>query len=304
MTLVIELPRGDAIYLDHLAHWVADMHAASALLERLGFLATPYAEHTHAAGADDAPVPAGSANQCVMLEAGYLELLTPIGDTAIAREVRAALSRYTGLHLTALCVADAAAHRERLVSAGFAQRPSVSLARESTLAGGGACTLRFTVVRPEVGCLPEGRVQFLTHHTPDELWQPRWLNHPNTARALTDMLFCVEDPREASRRYQRYLGRTAEPVHGGYVVALERGRLTLLAAERVAALLPGIDIPCVPFMAAYAIDCRSLGSARAVLRASGIDFIDHAHQGLTVPALPALGGTIAFTEDAGLPPWL
>ncbi|MCK5363925.1 MAG: VOC family protein, partial [Gammaproteobacteria bacterium] len=74
MTFVIELPRGDAIYLDHLAHWVADIHAASALLERLGFLATPYAEHTHAAGAGDAPVPAGSANQCVMLEAGYLEL--------------------------------------------------------------------------------------------------------------------------------------------------------------------------------------------------------------------------------------
>jgi hypothetical protein len=57
-------------------------------------------------------------------------------------------------------------------------------------------------------------------------------------------------------------------------------------------------------MTAYAIDCRSLGSARAVLRANGIDFVDHTHQGLTVPALPALGGTIAFTEDAGLPPWL
>lgn len=55
-------------------------------------------------------------------------------------------------------------------------------------AGGESCTLRFTVARPEVGCLPEGRVQFLAHHTPDALWQHRWLEHPNTARALTGVL--------------------------------------------------------------------------------------------------------------------
>ena len=121
----IVLPRGEAVFLDHLAHWVPDMRAAASLLERLGFVVTPYAEHMHAPSADDACVPAGSANQCVMLEAGYLEVLTPIGDTPIAREVRTALSRYTGLHLAALCTADAAAHRERLIKAGFPQRPGV-----------------------------------------------------------------------------------------------------------------------------------------------------------------------------------
>lgn len=302
MEKVVEVPQGDAVFLDHLAHWVPDIHAASALLERLGFLVTPYAEHVHAS--EHGSVPAGSANQCVMLQAGYLEVLTPIGDTPIAREVRAALDRYTGLHLAALCVADAAAHRERLVSAGFPQRPGVTLARESTTADGKACTLRFTVVRPEVGCLAEGRVQFLTHHTPDELWQPRWLEHPNTARGLTDMLFCVADPREASRRYERYLGRQAVAVDGGYVLRVERGRLALLDAGHVHAALPQSDIPCVPFMAAYAIDCENLGSARALLRVSGIDYVDNDNRVLTVPAQPALGGTIAFTEAGAPPPWL
>ncbi len=300
----VELPRGDAVFLDHLAHWVPDIHAASALLDRLGFLVTPYAEHAHAAIGGEASVPAGSANQCVMLEAGYLEVLTAIGETPIAREVRTALGRYTGLHLTAFCAADAAGLRERLVSAGFPQRPCVNLARESSTADGGSCTLRFTVVRPEVGCLPEGRVQFLTHHTPDELWQPRWLEHPNTARALTDVLFCVADIHEASRRYERYLGRTAEAVHGGYVLQMDRGRLALLDVERVCAALPGGSIPCVPFMAAYALACENLASTRAVLRASGIDYRDRDHRGLIVPASPALGGSIVFTEDGGLPPWL
>jgi hypothetical protein len=297
-----QLPGGDAIYLDHLAHWVPDIHAASALLDRLGFLLTPYAEHVHAHG--DRSLPAGSANQCIMLEAGYLEVLTPIGDTPIAEEVRAALGRDTGLHLAAFAVAEAQDHRERLVAAGFPQRPCVTLARDSTTADGAPCTLRFTVVRPEVGCMAEGRVQFLTHHTPELVWQARWLEHPNTARALTDMLFCVTDPREASRRYERYLGRRAEAVAGGFLLTVERGRLALLDAERVGQALPGIEIPCVPFMAAYAVECENLGNARAVLRASGVEYSDHDKQVLSVAAQPALGGTIAFTAGGALPPWL
>jgi Glyoxalase-like domain len=296
------LPRGKAIFLDHLAHWVPDIHAAAALLDRLGFVTTPYAEHGHADG--DTTVPAGSANQCVMLEEGYLEVLTPIGDTPIAREVRAALARYTGVHLAAFCAADAEAHRRRLVAAGFAQRPSVTLSRRGTTAAGEACTLRFTVVRPEVDCLAEGRVQFLTHHTPDELWQARWLEHPNTARALTDLLFCVADPREAGPRYERYLGRRAESVDGGSVLEVERGRLTLLDAEHVRAALPGIHIPCVPFMAAYAVACESLGKARALLHASGIEHLDHGRQVLSVAAPAALGGTVVFTQGGAPPPWL
>jgi hypothetical protein len=298
----VVLPGADAIFLDHLAHWVPDIHAAAALLDRMGFLLTPYAEHVHAG--DGGPVPAGSANQCIMLESGYLEVLTAVGDTPIASEVRAALGRYTGLHLAAFCVADASAERERLVSAGFPQRPAVTLARETTTAEGKACTLRFTVVRPEVGCLAEGRVQFLTHHSPDALWQRRWLEHPNTARGLTDVLFCVTDPREASRRYERYLGRPAEAVDGGYVLRVERGRLALLDVEHVRAALPRSGIPCVPFMAAYAVECAHLGSARAVLRASGIDYVDNDDHTLSVPPQSALGGTIIFTEGAGLPPWL
>jgi hypothetical protein len=300
----VELPQGEAVFLDHLAHWVPDIHGASTLLERLGFLVTPYAEHSHGSTAGEAPVPAGSANQCVMLEAGYLEVLTPIGDTPIAREVRSALGRYTGLHLAAFAADDAAAHRERLVSAGFPQRPCVALARESTTADGDPCTLRFTVVRPEVGTLAEGRVQFLTHHTPDDLWQSRWLAHPNTARALTDMVFCVADPWEASQRYERYLQRRPEPIDGGYVLQLERGRLTLVDAERIVALLPQSDIPCPPCMAAYAIDCKSLESTRAALRDGGIAFCDHGPHALSVPTLPGLGGAITFTEDTALPPWL
>ena len=164
--------------------------------------------------------------------------------------------------------------------------------------------LRFTVVRPEVGCMPEGRVQFLSHHTPDALWQPRWLAHPNTARGLTDMLFCVADAREAGARYARYLGRRARHFDGGCALRMDRGRLALLERDRLSASLPHVDIPCVPCMAAYAIECADAGRARAALGASGIGFEDH-DQGVVVVPLPAaLGGTVIFTAPGTPPPWL
>ena len=75
-------PRADGIVLDHLAHWVPDMTLAAEDLQRLGFTLTPYTEHTHSP-APDAPVePAGTANQCIMLREGYLEILTATADTA------------------------------------------------------------------------------------------------------------------------------------------------------------------------------------------------------------------------------
>lgn len=118
------------------------------------------------------------------------------------------------------------------------------------------------------------------------------------------MLFCVADTGEASRPYERYLGRRAEAVEGGYVLQTERGRLALLDVERVGAALPGDGIPCMPFMAAYALACENLASTRALLGANGIGYCDYDDQGLTVPASPELGGSIVFTGDGGLPPWL
>jgi hypothetical protein len=298
------VPRGEAVFLDHLAHWVPDIRAAAAVLDRLGFVATPYAEHAHRRTPGEPPEPAGTGNHCVMLDEGYLEILSPTVDTPVAREVRQGLARHTGLHLTAFVVADAEAHRERLVAQGFPQRPCVHLEREIATESGEMARLRFSVVRPEPGCLAEGRVQFLSHHTPELLWQSRWLEHPNTARGLTDMLFCVSDPEEARQRYERYLGRPAEVIAGGCLFRLERGRLALLGVEAVRVALPESPVHRVPYMAAYGVACDELNKTRAVLKASGIDYRSRGTSQVCVSAPPALGGVVVFGEIGDLPPWL
>jgi len=292
-------PPDDGIYLDHIAHWVPDLEAAGRVLEGLGFRLTPPTEHTHSPAPGARVEPAGSANRCVMLGKGYLEVLAPTADTAIGRELGDGIRRYVGVHLAAFCVADAAAERDRLAGEGFAQRPTVALERVCTDVQGRADTLRFTVVRPEPGCLAEGRVQFLSHHTPGLLWRPDLLRHPNGVEALTDLLFCVADPDEASGRYRRYLRTPADPVPGGHVLRFARGALTILDPEHTRQAL-GVEPPALPWMAGYGLRCASLPRTGAYLETHRVATARR-NQALVVVLPGSVGGVLAFHDGAA--PW-
>jgi Glyoxalase-like domain len=114
-----QLPEGDEIFLDHIGWFVPDMNAASRALERLGFLLTPYSLHGDRDPVTGVLRPVGTANRLIMLEQGYLEILTPVDDidTPVARHMRAMLAeRGPGVHLVALAVADATRKAEALVA--------------------------------------------------------------------------------------------------------------------------------------------------------------------------------------------
>jgi hypothetical protein len=291
------------IFLDHIAHWVTDIVEAAAAMERLGFTLTLYTEHTNSTAPGEPILPAGSANRCIMLREGYLELLTPTADTAISRELRAGIARYTGVHLIAFNCDDAEAQRTRLMAGGFYQRPVVDLRRITETEDGGSGSLRFTVIRPMPGTMAEGRIQFLTHHTPDLLWQERWMRHANTAERLTDVAICVADPDEAAGRYRRYLGREAERIDGGWLISCDRGRIALLTRTRLEASLPGVKIPTLPYIAGYGVRCRDLDACRVCLKRNQIVYRELTDNMVAVTAPAALGGSLLFTGDTGAMPW-
>lgn len=291
------------IFLDHIAHWVPEIEGAAAAMEKCGFALTPYTEHTNSTAPGEPILPAGSANRCVMLREGYLELLTPTADTAIGREVRAGIGRYTGVHLIAFNCADAEAQRARLLAEGFDQRPVVDLRRAVDTGDGGAGSLRFTVIRPVPGTMAEGRIQFLTHHTPDLLWQERWMRHPNTAERLREVVVCVADPDEAAGRYRRYLGRHPERIEGGWSVPCDRGRLVLMGREWLESALPGAAIPTLPYIAGYVLQCRDIDACRVCLKRNQIVYRELTDDVVAVTAPAALGGSLLFTGDTGAMPW-
>jgi len=303
MTKFRQLATGNEVFVDHIAHWMTDMPAAAQAMEDMGFVITPYTEHTNSTAPGEPIRPAGSANHCIMLREGYLELLTPTIDTDVSRELKKGIERYTGVHLIAFNVADAEAQRTRLLAEGFEQRPIVDLRRQTDTEDGKPGTLRFTVIRPMPGTMAEGRIQFLTHHTPDLLWQERWMNHPNTAERLGEVVICVADPDEAAGRFERYLGRKRRRIDGGWSIDCDRGAVVLLGRPAFEKCLPGIAIPGLPFIAGYVIQCRDPEALKVCLKRKEIVYRELTEDVVAVTAPAALGGSLLFTGGSVVMPW-
>ncbi len=286
--------------IDHVAHFVPHIDAASAALEQAGFTLTPFSEQSHRLEPGGPLTPAGAGNRCVMLREGYLEFLTPTGDTPIAQQLRNSIQRYTGLHLIALGTAAPEADHARLAKNGFSPLPPVALQREIGTAVG-YDTARFTVVRVPPGTMAEGRIQYCQQHTPELLWQPRWLEHRNHARGLAAVIICVADPQEAAQRYARYTGLLAQLSGTQWRIDTQRGALLFVTPEAVEQKL-GITAPALPWIAGYVLTSDSLPATRDALNAaqSNVRKLESGPLLLRWPG--AVGGVVLFQQiGAALP---
>ena len=291
-------PAPGMLNIDHVAHFVPDMEATTAALQKLGFTLTPLSNQSHRLTPDGPLVPAGTANRCVMLERGYLEFLTPTLDTPVADQLRTAISRYVGVHLVAFGTASPDADHARLAAAGFNPLAPVALQRPiPTLLG--EDTARFTVVRVPPGTMAEGRIQYCRHHTPELLWQERWLAHENGALGLSSVIVCVADADEAAQRYARFTAIAPKRLDTCWVLESGRGNLVLASAEAVQRSL-GLTAPALPWIAGYALEVRDLGATRERLAAAGAQLRELSPQHVVAELSNVLGGAIVFSA-AGAP---
>ena len=285
-----QLPAPDAVFLDHVAHFVPAIDPAAEALARCGFRLTPFTPQTNRV--DGKPVPAGTGNRCAMFRRGYVEILAATGDTPLAQQLNERLARHTGLHLAAFSSADAAAEHRRLAAVGFPVLPLVDM-RRPVATEGGEEEARFTIARIAPGPMPEGRVQFLSHHTEHLVWREPYLDHPNGAQALTAVWIAAADPAEPAERFARFTGRAARRDGVVTTIALERGALRFATPEffaREFGIAPG---PPLPYFAASEIEIASPDRLHQHLNTSGLAY--HAIAGGTAVALPpSLGGMILF----------
>ena len=291
-----QLPQEGEIFLDHVAHFVADRDEAAKALARAGFAPTPISIQT------DGVKLTGTGNVTAMMTRGYIEVLFKTADTALGEELDRALSRFSGVHLIAFSVAGARKESERLRAAGFKTTPLVELRRPVASETGNA-EAAFTVARVQAGQMAEGRIQLLTHHTESAVWQPRWLSHPNGAKALLDALVAVADVDEAAARYARFTARAASASRLGRTIQLNRGAIHLTDPGTFSRLVPGLPIPDLPFIGAYALRTNSLIATAKVLRENGNNF-EQRDRMLFTPFPKALGtGAWIFVEQGADLPW-
>ena len=287
-----QLPIGEEVFLDHIAHFVPDVEAATRALARVGFAPTPISIQVNPDPAGGAPRLTGTGNVTAMFANGYIEVLFKTADTPLVAEMQTAMARYHGVHLAAFAVADAAGAQARLARNGFRMRPVVEMARPVDT-GAEPGTAKFTLARVAASEMPEGRIQMLTHHTEHLVWQPRWMSHRNGALALSRVKIVVADLDEAASRYARFTGRTAMRAPFGYTIELDRGYVDLITADDFRQLLPEMPIPSLPFMAGYEIKVRSLPVLRDLLQHAAVKTRERANELVA-----------AFPKELGQGAWL
>lgn len=290
-----QVPAPGKLVLDHVAHFVPHIDSASTALAQLGFTVTPFSAQSHRLEPGGPLVAAGTGNRCVMLKQGYLEILTPTADTPAANQLRTAIERYVGVHLVAFGTGSAEIDHARLAKAGFEPLAPVALQRNIDTPSA-TDTARFSVVRVPPGAMAEGRIQFCQHHTPQLLWQPRWLVHPNRACALAGVVLCVEDAQEAARRYARFTGLRPNVSNGSWRLDTARGFLFFIGPEQCRRRF-GSAPSALPWIAGYVLASEDITASCTYLRGAGCDIEVLDRERLRVRLPPTLGGSAFFAAE-------
>ena len=285
----MNIPFGNiATGLDHAGIVVPDLGAAALEWQRLGFAPTALARH-EAAGPDGVIGPTGTGNRCIMLGQGYLELIAVVDPSRGSATLARFLARHTGIHILTLATPDAEAALHRLRRAGLDTELITSARAADPEAPTGAQArfkrLAITTAVP--------RLQLLQHLTPELVWQPRFLRHPNHAVALEAIIVASDAPAELAAMLSRVAGvaMVADPL-GGYALVLGQGAVRVVPPDAARAMLPGVDIRCSPFAASLVL--RTDDGNRAVAALAQARPVGDGH------LLTATGTAVLFRPAGGL----
>lgn len=246
-------PKPGQLFVDHVSHFVADLDAAARAFEALGMRVTPTSVQVTADG------PVGASNRCVMLEDGYIELLSPTHDTPSAQRLRAYMAKYTGVHLVCFGTPDAEDDRRRLEAHGFApQLVEFERKVETGMA-------RFKAVRVGPEAMAEGRIQYVQQLAPQHVWLPGYVN-----KARLDEVYVVAvDAVAAATRWARFTGLL--PARDGKLVRLQAARGSIVIGEHAAIAKILGDAPPAPGIAGYSLlGHPQAGTARCIKLAAAV----------------------------------
>ena len=112
--------------------------------------------------------------------------------------------------------------------------------------------------------------------TPELVLQPRYQQHRNGARSIREVILCDSAPEQIAATYAQIAGHPVERRGDDFAIDLGRGRLTVVAPDRLGALIPGAVPPALPYLAGFVVTVDDLAQPRAVLRDAGVPFVEQA----------------------------
>jgi hypothetical protein len=248
--------------IDHTLVGVRDLEAARAAWQRLGFTLTPRGRH----------IGWGTANYCIMLDRGYVELLGIVDPAQFTNNLDKFLAEREGLLGLAFRSRDAQATRRSLAAIGLHPDGPKDLKRALELPGGDALPAFSLVFLPPEET-PGLRAFFCQHLTPEIIRHPAWVVHPNRAVSLEAVIAVVDAPAPLAPAYARLFGAAAVTLAGDTLrVATDKGELLFVTPPELARLYPSLDLPAFPrpWVAAMRIGVPSVIDAADYFEAKGL----------------------------------
>jgi catechol 2,3-dioxygenase-like lactoylglutathione lyase family enzyme len=254
--------RNHLLGLDHVVIGVADLDAARASYERMGFTLTARGEHT-----------VGSSNHCIMLGSDYIELLaSPADRPHPSRQYYTEfIAAGEGLAGLALATDSAKALYSDMLWAGFGPSDPLEFSRPVAL-GDGTREARFRITQLDPDRTPGAKVFACEHFTRELVWRPEWQGHANGARSLAAVAMVVEDVPAAARAYTRRFDARAQEIAEGLLVNTGTAPLAFMEAGALAERLPGVTlgVHAAPTAAALFIHVADRDQAERALRAGNM----------------------------------
>ena len=276
--------------LDHVGIAANSLEDLAGMYRRLGFTLAPYSRHT-GPSADGTRKPIGTANHCVMLRDGYLELIAIVEPGLFAFHLEEDLQRYEGIHIIAFGTPDPEGTAARLRREGFPAETYALSRMVDTSAG--PQEARFTNLPLPRGTFPEANVFYLRHETREVLWEPHLIRHENQAVSLNEVVIAVSDLADAGQRFERFLGVEPTTQGSALIFRLSRGRVVLVLPEQLGDVLPGVTAATTPFVASITLGSADMEATRRLLVERGVATVE-AGPKLMVDRLAAGGVTLCF----------
>lgn len=284
---------GNIHSVNHVGMAVRDMAKTATRYEAMGFLLTPYSMHSGAWKPGDPVARLPYGNRCVMFRNNYLEILASENAAAPSPRIAGYLGRHQGGHIICFGTEDPHAVAASLEANGIKTSGVIPLQRDIDTPDG-MRTAKFERVQFAPDASPEGYIQAARHLTPEYIYQPRYIVHPNQTVALSEVFVVTDDLDDFEAKYARFCGRNAERGVFRRTFSFPQGsRLSLVAARDAASVLPGSLLPPVPCVAGIAMESRDLAGVRSRLSNNGIAFSE-VDEKLVVPAEETMGIAIVF----------
>ena len=278
--------------IDHCFILVDDLDQAAEQYAAMGFTLSPRGIHSEAKG---------SANYTIMFPEDYFEILGIIKATALNVARRDALELHgQGLHAVACRIDDAHAAARDLDTLGIKTTGLNDFERPVKLADGTTGTAAFSTLSFMHEDVPLGSVFMCHHKTPETVWLPELIEHPNTACALNAILAVSDEPEKEAMQFSRlWAAGTVTATDGVYRIdtGAESAPLILLSLSKMQRQYPGIDLSSTASGAFTCLQIRvsEIETTRMCLSNNGIR-VWETKSGIAVAAGDACGAIIEFVD--------